>query len=88
MFSLQAWAITMAIIVVVLPPTEEISRIVKQCRKNRTPPQGITKNGLAKESKSNAAVVKSYSVPEAHELVVKDGGDYSCSNSDVLPAAV
>ncbi|BFZ24298.1 hypothetical protein BsWGS_27337 [Bradybaena similaris] len=84
----QAWAITMAIIVVVLPPTEEISRIVKQCRKNRAPPQGITKNGLAKEAKGNTALVQSHSVPEAHELVVKDGGDYSCSNSDVLPAAV
>ncbi|KAK3100009.1 hypothetical protein FSP39_013434, partial [Pinctada imbricata] len=31
----QAWAVIMAIVVIVAPPTEEISRIVKQYRKNK-----------------------------------------------------
>ncbi|XP_055894761.1 uncharacterized protein LOC106053386 [Biomphalaria glabrata] len=82
----QSWAVIMAIIVVFLPPTEEIIRIVKQCRKNRTP--GLEKNGVARDGKTCVTLVKSASAPEAHEMVVKDGGDYVSSNTDVLPVAV
>ncbi|KAK0046353.1 urea-proton symporter DUR3 [Biomphalaria pfeifferi] len=82
----QSWAVIMAIIVVFLPPTEEIIRIVKQCRKNRTP--GLEKNGVARDGKACVTLVKSASAPEAHEMVVKDGGDYVSSKTDVLPVAV
>ncbi|XP_046575766.1 urea-proton symporter DUR3-like [Haliotis rubra] len=52
----QIWAIVMAIIVIIAPPAEEISRIVKQCRKNK---------GM------DTQVIKS-PIPECNELIVKD----------------
>ncbi|XP_059164313.1 uncharacterized protein LOC131947186 [Physella acuta] len=84
----QSWAVIMAIIVVFLPPTEEIIRIVKQCRKNRSPGVNAIKNGMARDGQKCLTLVKSSSAPEAHELVVKDGVEYAGSNSDVLPVAV
>ncbi|GFS03818.1 urea-proton symporter DUR3-like [Elysia marginata] len=84
----QGWAIVMAIVVVFLPPTEEIMRIVKQCRKNRDPRDALYRNGLASDEKGDAVLIKSNSAPEAHEMIVKDGGDNASSNSDVLPVAV
>ncbi|KAK6172351.1 hypothetical protein SNE40_016024 [Patella caerulea] len=50
----QGWAVVMAIIVIVAPPTEEIMRIVKQCRKN----QGLS-NQLIKSP-----------IPEHNEMTV------------------
>ncbi|XP_035827281.1 urea-proton symporter DUR3 [Aplysia californica] len=83
----QTWAVVMAIIVVVLPPTEEIIRIVRQCRKNKTPSQGTLKNGCTMGG-NQFNIVRSPSAPEAYELVVKDSTDVIGANSDVLPTAV
>ncbi|ESO89504.1 hypothetical protein LOTGIDRAFT_165098 [Lottia gigantea] len=51
----QGWAVLMAVIVIVAPPTEEIMRIVKQCRKNR----GMTSQLLKGP------------IPEHNEMTVK-----------------
>lgn len=43
----QIWAVVMAVIVIVAPPFEEISRIIKQCKVNRSKQREA--NGLMEE---------------------------------------
>ena len=63
----QAWAVVMAIIVILAPPAEEIARVVRQCRKSRNMELQVVRNAH----------------PECNNLVVKETSNHSNAEAPV-----
>ncbi|XP_070198051.1 uncharacterized protein [Littorina saxatilis] len=61
----QAWAVVMALIVIIAPPAEEVMRVYKQCKRNRGLETKVIKNNDT----------------EVNELIVKDGDHMTSSDA-------
>ena len=61
----QAWAVVMALIVIIAPPAEEVLRVIRQCRRNRRMETKVIKNNDT----------------EANEMIVKDGDHMTSSDA-------